>query len=64
MGCVLYELVELCKAFDGDSFPSIVLNITRVILLKKFLIFKILCNKLKTLIYLKKASFIFKYIFL
>uniref|UniRef100_A0A915D7U9 non-specific serine/threonine protein kinase n=1 Tax=Ditylenchus dipsaci TaxID=166011 RepID=A0A915D7U9_9BILA len=29
MGCVLYELVELKKAYDGDSFPSIVLRITR-----------------------------------
>lgn len=30
MGCVLYELVELQKAYEGDSFPSIVLRITRV----------------------------------
>lgn len=29
-GCVLYELVELKKAYQGDSFPSIVLRITRV----------------------------------
>ncbi|KAI1722329.1 protein kinase domain-containing protein [Ditylenchus destructor] len=29
MGCILYELVELCKAFDGDSFMSIVVRITR-----------------------------------
>ncbi|KAE9549318.1 hypothetical protein FO519_007469 [Halicephalobus sp. NKZ332] len=28
LGCVLFELIELKRAFDGDSFPSIVLKIT------------------------------------
>ena len=30
LGCVLFELIELKRAFDGDSFPSIVLKITTV----------------------------------
>ena len=29
MGCVLYELMTLRKAFDGSSLPALVLNIVR-----------------------------------
>uniref|UniRef100_A0A914YZZ8 non-specific serine/threonine protein kinase n=1 Tax=Panagrolaimus superbus TaxID=310955 RepID=A0A914YZZ8_9BILA len=28
LGCILFEIIELKRAFDGDSFPSIVLKIT------------------------------------
>ena len=30
MGCVLYELVELRKAYEGDSLASLLLRIARV----------------------------------
>lgn len=30
LGCVLYELCELKKAFDGDNIPSIVIKIIQV----------------------------------
>jgi len=31
MGCVLYELVELKKAYEGDSLSSLLLRIARVV---------------------------------
>ncbi|EPB71815.1 hypothetical protein ANCCEY_09095 [Ancylostoma ceylanicum] len=30
LGCVLYELLELKRAFDGENLPAIVMKITKV----------------------------------
>ncbi|VDO61411.1 unnamed protein product [Heligmosomoides polygyrus] len=30
LGCVLYELIELKRAFDGENLPAIVMKITKV----------------------------------
>lgn len=30
LGCVLYELLALKRAFDGENLPSIVMKITKV----------------------------------
>lgn len=30
LGCILYELTHLTRAFDGESLPSIVMKITQV----------------------------------
>lgn len=30
LGCILYELFELKRAFDGENLPAIVMKITKV----------------------------------
>lgn len=38
LGCVLYELAELKRAFDGENLPSIVMKITKVCFTRLYII--------------------------